>query len=147
MKFSESFFLNIIELLKKFEPNLNLNFWDNLELLEILVRFFKSRKFRFRFYSNFVRSSIMLRKNDSINFIKMSAMSFEKIHFQEKWRYFYFVSYVQTAPSINKTIYQHKLAIITALHVQIWERSNHNWRSSWSFIKSARREFISLEIP
>ena len=49
----------------------------------------------------------------------MSAMSFEKIHFQEKRRYFYFASYIQTVPPVNQTIYRNKLPMITAFPVQI----------------------------
>ena len=106
-----------------------------------------SQKFRLRLGSNFFSSSNMSRKNDSENFITMSVISFEKIHFQEKRRYFYFASYIQTDLPMNQTIYRNKLPMITAFPVQIWERLNWNWQRSCSFNKSARRVFITLEIP
>ena len=114
--------------------NMASSFWATFWNAEI------SRKFRSRFYSNlFVNMSIILLRNDAGHFLTMSAMRFEKINFEEKWRCFYFASLIQMASFFGKLIYQQQLSIITVTSVKIWVQLNRNWRRSWSLKIRATR--------
>ena len=86
--------------------------------------------------------SIMLLRNDSENFITISAMSFEKINFEGKWRCFYFALFIQMASLFSKLIYQQELSIIIVTSVKVWVQLNRNLRRSWSLKIRAKRYLL-----